>query len=142
MAGGLAYRILDSSAGIDVVSVNTFGGDFGDPMAAWIKVGNSVVVQVVAPERRAAWDEATEERFKEAVRSLAATHPLLERRGQVSVLFDPPDISQDDGTSSIGELIRRQVNSLDDRANGLLIPPKCSYNHGAPPQNVIRHVLN
>ncbi len=107
MTSAPAYRTLDRSVGIDVVSLNAFGGDFGDPMAAWIKVGNSVVVQVVAPDRRATWGEATEERFRAAVRKLAATHLLLERTGQVSVLFDPPDTSVNDGTSPIGEIIAR-----------------------------------
>ena len=91
-----------------MVSLSAFGGEFGDPMAAWIKVGNAVVVQGVAPDRRATWGAATEERFRDAVRELAATHPLLERTGQVSVLFDPPDTSVDDGTSPIGEIIERR----------------------------------
>lgn len=108
MTGGPAYRTLDESVGIDVVSLNAFGGDFGDPMAAWIKVGNSVVIQAVAPDRRATWGEATEERFRAAVRDLAATHPFLEKTGQVSVLFDPPDVSVDDGTSPLGEVVERK----------------------------------
>ncbi len=104
MRSGPAYRTVERSVGIDIVSLNAFGGDFDDPVAAWIRVGNDVVVQVVAPDRRATWGEAIEEQFKTAVRDLAATYPFHERRGQVSVLFDPPDPSET-GPFPEGEII-------------------------------------
>ncbi len=104
MAGGPAYRTLDQSVGVDVVALDMFGGDTGDPIAAWIRVGNAVVVQVVAPADRAAWDTATENQFRVAVRELALSHPLLEKTGPVSLLFDPPD-SSDSGPFPEGEVI-------------------------------------
>jgi len=108
MTGGPAYRTLTQPIGVDVVALNMFGGDIGDPIAAWINVDNQVVVQVVAPADRATWDDVEENQFRAAVRELAATHDLLDRTGQVSVLFDPPDVSVDDGTSPIGEIIERK----------------------------------
>lgn len=105
MRSGPTYRTLVEPIGIEVVALNAFGGDIGDPIAAWIKIDNRIVVQILAPHRRATWGDATEERFRATVRELAAVHPLLEKTGQVSVVFDPPDVSVDDGTSPIGEII-------------------------------------
>lgn len=101
------YRTLDQAIGIDVVALTAFGGSLGDPVAAWIKVDGRVVVEVLAPIVRNIWGDETEARFRQSVRELAAEHDLLGRTGSVSVLFDPPQTSVDDGTTPLGEPIRR-----------------------------------
>jgi len=104
---GPAYRVLTRPIGSDVIALREFGGGLGDPVAAWVKVDGRVVLRVVAPQLRSAWDVTTEEHFRQAVRRLAAAHDLLGRSGPVTLLFDPPQTSVDDGTSPSGETIER-----------------------------------
>jgi hypothetical protein len=94
MNKGPAYRTVDGGAiGLDLIALRHFGGELEDPIAAWVLVSGDPVLQVVAPSTRESWDQATEDRFREEVRELAATHRLLDREGTVSVLFDPPQTS-------------------------------------------------
>ncbi len=103
-----AFSIVDSTL-VDTVSLDQFRARVGDPLAAWIKVDNQVVAQILAPQARRTWHEGMEQQFRNAVRTLAATYPYepAQMLGQVSVLFDPPDTGADDGTSDPGELIER-----------------------------------
>ncbi len=103
-----AFSIVDSTF-VNTVSLDQFSARVGDPLAAWIKVDNRVVAQILAPQARRTWHEGMEQQFRDAVRALAATYPYDDRHmvGQVSVLFDPPDTGADDGTSDPGELIER-----------------------------------
>ena len=104
---GPAYRVISRPIGNDIVALRQFGGGLGDPVAAWVKVDGQVVLQVVAPQLLTVWDVATEERFRKAVRELAAAHDLLGRTGPVTLLFDPPQTGVDDGSSPLGEPIER-----------------------------------
>lgn len=100
------YRTIAQPIGVDIVALADFGGDLGDPVGAAIKVNRYTVVQVVAPADRENWDQSREELFREETRRLARTHPLLGRDGSVSVVFDPRQVSTDDGTE-VGEPIQR-----------------------------------
>jgi hypothetical protein len=93
--------------GVDVIALEEYGGGIDDPVAAWIRAGRDVVLQVVAPHAWNDWSQDSKERFRRAVRDLAATHDLLGRDGDVTVLFDPPQTSIDDGTAPSGEAIER-----------------------------------
>lgn len=102
-----AYRTLAEFIGVDVVALSAFGGEYGDDIAAAIKVDGHSVVQVVAPATRPTWDAATEERFRAAVRRLAQTHPLLDRKGAVRLVFDPPQSSLEPRDEESGEPVDR-----------------------------------
>ena len=107
MAQVPAFRTLAEFVGVDVVALSAFGGEYGDVIAAAIKVSGHTVVQVVAPATRPTWDADTEERFRSAVRRLAKTHPLLGREGPVRLVFDPPQTSAEVRDETTGESVDR-----------------------------------
>lgn len=107
MRSGPAYRTVEQLIAVDVVALEAFGGGPDDPIAAWVTVDGDVVLQVVAPRDVDDWSPDTRERFRAAVRALAATHDLLGRDGNVRVFFDSARTSVDRGTAPLGEPIAR-----------------------------------
>jgi hypothetical protein len=101
------YRTIDQPVGAEVIAIDGYGGQYGDPIAAWIKVEGWVRLQVVAAPDRDTWTSADEERFRQAVRNIAETHPDLPMTG-VTLLFDPPRLSVDDGSTPLGEPVARR----------------------------------
>lgn len=108
IASGPRYRIVAQFIGVDMVALSDFGGELGDPVAAAVRVGGSTVVQVVAPIERSDWTAKMEERFRSEVRRLAAHHELLDRQGEVRVVFDPPQSSVETRDLAAGKLIERR----------------------------------
>jgi len=102
-----AYRTVAEFGGVDVIALSAFGGEYGDPIAAAIKVDGYSVVQVLAPATRPSWDAGTGERFRSAVRHLAHTHPLLDPTGAVRLVFDPPQTSAESRDEESGESVDR-----------------------------------
>jgi hypothetical protein len=85
------FSYLSKPRGVDTVVLDDFGGGHGDEVAAWVTVGEEVVLQVVAPAERIAADR-DRAGFRGQVRQLASAHRLRDRRGERSVAFafDPP----------------------------------------------------
>lgn len=104
---GTRYRTVARPIGVDVIALSDFGGELGDPVGAAVKVGGWTVVQVLAPSGRSAWEPPTEQRFRSEVRRLAAAHHLLDRKGEVRVVFDPPQSSSERRDETSGELVER-----------------------------------
>jgi hypothetical protein len=102
------YRIVAKPVGLDVIALSDFGGELGDPVAAAVKVAGRTVVQVVAPSRRSAWDPQLEEQFRSQLRQLAANHHLLNRQGEVRLIFDPSQTSMEKRDETAGELVKRK----------------------------------
>lgn len=105
---GARYRTVAEFIGVDVVALSDFGGELGDPVAAAVKVDGFTVVQVVAPSVRSDWGQQMEDRFRSEVRRLAVSHDLLGRRGQVRLVFDPPQSSAETRDEASGEPVDRK----------------------------------
>lgn len=90
MRTGPVYRVVIGGTDAETVRLDGFGGEADDPVAATVMVAGVRVVDVVAPADRPTWGEATETRFRNAVRELAATHDWCRERDAVTVRFDPP----------------------------------------------------
>lgn len=101
------YRTVAEFIGVDMVALSDFGGELGDSIAAELRVDGRTVVQVVAPSERSTWETHTEEQFQSNVRRLAGSHDLLDRRGEVRLVFDPPQSSAQKQDQTAGELVER-----------------------------------
>ena len=105
---GSRYRTVVEFIGVDVLALSDFGGEWGDPVAAEVRVDGHTVVQVVAPPERSTWDAQVEDRFRSEVRQLAIRHNLLDRQGEVRLVFDPPQSSAQTRDEAGGELVNRR----------------------------------
>lgn len=101
------YRTITGAVGVDVVALSAFGGELGDPIAAAVQVDGRTALRVIAPVARRSWDAQTAAQFRAEVHRLAATHDLPGGAGSVTVHFDPPDATADDGSEPAGEPVER-----------------------------------
>lgn len=102
------YRRLEDTGSVNTIALVKLEGGLEDPVAAWIRRDGRACILVVAPAERRTWPGGIELQFRSLVGQIAASpHPLLENAATVSIVFDPPQESGDDGTVSDDEIVMR-----------------------------------